>query len=321
MLLNQEQTVANLMVFSGNANPELANEIARFLGFPLGDALVSQFSDGEINIEIRENVRGRDVFVVQPTCAPTHKNLMELILMVDALRRASAGRITAVIPYFGYARQDRRVRSIRVPISAKVVADMINNVGVDRVMTVDLHAEQIQGFFDCAVDNVYGLPVLIDDVKRQNYQNPTVVSPDIGGVVRARAMAKQLNTDLAIIDKRRPEANQIEVMNLIGDVEGRTCILMDDIVDTAGTLCKAADALKEQGAKKVVAYCTHPVLSGNAIENIEQSALDTMVVTNSIPLSEAAKKSKCIRALSLGQMLAEAMRRVSNEESISAMFD
>jgi len=266
-------------------------------------------------------VRGRDVFVVQPTCAPTHKNLMELILMVDALRRASAGRITAVIPYFGYARQDRRVRSIRVPISAKVVADMINNVGVDRVMTVDLHAEQIQGFFDCAVDNVYGLPVLLADVQRQNYQNPTVVSPDIGGVVRARAMAKQLNTDLAIIDKRRPEANQIEVMNLIGDVEGRTCILMDDIVDTAGTLCKAADALKESGAEKVVAYCTHPVLSGKAIENIEHSALDTMVVTNSIPLSEAARNSQYIRVLSLGQMLAEAMRRVSNEESISAMFD
>lgn len=313
--------MANLMVFSGNANLELAREITQFLGLPLGNAVVSQFSDGEINVEICENVRGRDVFVVQPTCEPTHKNLMELILMVDALRRASAGRITAVVPYFGYARQDRRVRSIRVPISAKVVADMITNVGVDRVMTVDLHAEQIQGFFDCAVDNVYGLPVLLSDVERQNYQNPTVVSPDIGGVVRARAMAKQLNTELAIIDKRRPEANQIEVMNLIGDVEGRTCILMDDIVDTAGTLCKAADALKERGAEKVVAYCTHPVLSGKAIDNIEKSALDTMVVTNSIPLSETAKNSKYIRVLSLGQMLAEAMRRVSNEESISAMFD
>ncbi len=318
---DQDKAVANLMVFSGNANPELANEIAQHLGLAMGDALVSQFSDGEINVEIRENVRGRDVFVVQPTCQPTHKNLMELMLMVDALRRASAGRITAVLPYFGYARQDRRVRSIRVPISAKVVADMITNVGVDRLMTVDLHAEQIQGFFDCAVDNVYGLPVLISDVQRQNYQNPTVVSPDIGGVVRARAMAKQLNTDLAIIDKRRPEANQAEVMNLIGDVDGRTCILMDDIVDTAGTLCKAADALKERGAEKVVAYCTHAVLSGKAIENIEQSALDTMVVTNSIRLSEAAQKSKYIRVLSLGQMLAEAMRRVSNEESISAMFD
>ncbi len=311
----------NLMVFSGNANPELTNEITRHLGLNMGKALVSQFSDGEINIEIRDNVRGRDVFVVQPTCAPTHKNLMELILIIDALRRASATRITAVVPYFGYARQDRRVRSIRVPISAKVVADMLTNAGVDRVMTVDLHAEQIQGFFDCAVDNVYGLPVLLTDVERQNYENLTVVSPDIGGVVRARAMAKQLNTDLAIIDKRRPEANQAQVMNIIGEVEGRTCLLIDDIVDTAGTLCKAADALKEQGAKKVIAYCTHPVLSGKAIENIENSALDTLVVTNSIPLTEAAKNCAQIRSLSLGQMLAEAMRRVSNEESISAMFD
>jgi len=313
--------VPNLMVFSGNANPELTNEITRHLGLNMGKALVSQFSDGEINIEIRDNVRGRDVFVVQPTCAPTHKNLMELILIIDALRRASATRITAVVPYFGYARQDRRVRSIRVPISAKVVADMLTNAGVDRVMTVDLHAEQIQGFFDCAVDNVYGLPVLLTDVERQNYENLTVVSPDIGGVVRARAMAKQLNTDLAIIDKRRPEANQAQVMNIIGEVEGRTCLLIDDIVDTAGTLCKAADALKEQGAKKVIAYCTHPVLSGKAIENIENSALDTLVVTNSIPLTEAAKNCAKIRSLSLGQMLAEAMRRVSNEESISAMFD
>ncbi len=311
----------NLMVFSGNANPELTNEITRHLGLNMGKALVSQFSDGEINIEIRDNVRGRDVFVVQPTCAPTHKNLMELVLIIDALRRASATRITAVVPYFGYARQDRRVRSIRVPISAKVVADMLTNAGVDRVMTVDLHAEQIQGFFDCAVDNVYGLPVLLTDVERQNYENLTVVSPDIGGVVRARAMAKQLNTDLAIIDKRRPEANQAQVMNIIGEVEGRTCLLIDDIVDTAGTLCKAADALKEQGAKKVIAYCTHPVLSGKAIENITNSALDTLVVTNSIPLTEAAKNCAQIRSLSLGQMLAEAMRRVSNEESISAMFD
>ncbi len=313
--------MANMMVFSGNANPELTNEIARYLGLNLGDALVSQFSDGEINVEIRENVRGRDVFVVQPTCVPTHKNLMELMLVIDALRRSSAGRITAVLPYFGYARQDRRVRSIRVPISAKVVADMLTNVGVDRVMTVDLHAEQIQGFFDCAVDNVYGLPVLLADVERQNYEDLTVVSPDIGGVVRARAMAKQLNTDLAIIDKRRPEANQAQVMNIIGEVEGRTCLLVDDIVDTAGTLCKAADALKDQGAKKVVAYCTHPVLSGKAIENIESSSLDTLVVTNSIPLSEAARNCASIRTLSLAPMLAEAMRRVSNEESISAMFD
>ena len=309
------------MVFSGNANPELAKEITRFLGIPLSDAVVSQFSDGEINIEICENVRGRDVFIVQPTCTPTHKYLMELILMVDALRRASAARITAVIPYFGYGRQDRRVRSIRVPISAKVVADMIANVGVDRVMTVDLHAEQIQGFFNCAVENVYGLPLMTEDVERQNYQKPTVVSPDIGGVVRARAMAKILNTELAIIDKRRPEANQIEVMNIIGEVTGRTCILIDDIVDTAGTLCKAAEALKERGASKVVAYCTHAVLSGKALANIEKSALDTMVVTNSIPTSPAALKSDRIRVLTIGKMLAEAMRRVSNEESISAMFD
>ena len=309
------------MVFSGNANPELAKEITRFLGIPLSDAVVSQFSDGEINIEICENVRGRDVFIVQPTCPPTHKYLMELILMVDALRRASAARITAVIPYFGYGRQDRRVRSIRVPISAKVVADMIANVGVDRVMTVDLHAEQIQGFFNCAVENVYGLPLMTEDVERQNYQKPTVVSPDIGGVVRARAMAKILNTELAIIDKRRPEANQIEVMNIIGEVTGRTCILIDDIVDTAGTLCKAAEALKERGASKVVAYCTHAVLSGKALANIEKSALDTMVVTNSIPTSPAALKSDRIRVLTIGRMLAEAMRRVSNEESISAMFD
>ena len=309
------------MVFSGNANPELAKEITRFLGIPLSDAVVSQFSDGEINIEICENVRGRDVFIVQPTCPPTHKYLMELILMVDALRRASAARITAAIPYFGYGRQDRRVRSIRVPISAKVVADMIANVGVDRVMTVDLHAEQIQGFFNCAVENVYGLPLMTEDVERQNYQKPTVVSPDIGGVVRARAMAKILNTELAIIDKRRPEANQIEVMNIIGEVTGRTCILIDDIVDTAGTLCKAAEALKERGASKVVAYCTHAVLSGKALANIEKSALDTMVVTNSIPTSPAALKSDRIRVLTIGKMLAEAMRRVSNEESISAMFD
>ncbi|MBV1930965.1 MAG: ribose-phosphate pyrophosphokinase [Porticoccaceae bacterium] len=311
----------NLMLFSGNSNPKLASEIARSLGIKVGDAVVSQFSDGEINVEINDNVRGRDVFIIQSTCAPTNKNLMELVLMIDALRRASAGRITAVVPYFGYARQDRRVRSIRVPISAKVVADMINNVGVTRVVTVDLHSEQIQGFFDCAVENVYGAPVLLKDIEKQNYQDLIVVSPDIGGVVRARAVAKQLNTDLAIIDKRRPEANQAQVMNIIGDVAGRTCLLVDDIVDTAGTLCKAADALKEQGAKKVVAYCTHPVLSGSAIGNLTNSHLDTLVVANSIPLSEAAKASGKIRNLSLGEMLAETIRRVSNEESISAMFD
>ena len=251
----------NLMLFSGNSNPQLAKEIAAHLGLKIGDAEVNHFSDGEISVQINDNVRGRDVFIIQPTCAPTNKNLMELIFIVDAMRRSSAGRITAVVPYFGYARQDRRVRSARVPISAKVVADMINNVGVNRVLTVDLHAEQIQGFFDCAVDNVYGSPVLLDDIEKQKYEDLLVVSPDIGGVVRARAIAKQLNTDLAIIDKRRPEANQAQVMNIIGDVAGRTCLLVDDIVDTAGTLCKAAEALKEQGAKRVVAYCTHPVLS------------------------------------------------------------
>lgn len=313
--------MANLMLFSGNSNPELAAEIARALGLNVGNAMVSQFSDGEINVEINDNVRGRDVFIIQSTCAPTNKNLMELVLMIDALRRASAGRITAVVPYFGYARQDRRVRSIRVPISAKVVADMINNVGVTRVVTVDLHSEQIQGFFDCAVENVYGAPVLFNDIEKQNYQDLIVVSPDIGGVVRARAMAKQLKTDLAIIDKRRPEANQAQIMNIIGDVTDRTCLLVDDIVDTAGTLCKAADALKEAGAKKVVAYCTHPVLSGNAIDTLTNSQLDALVVANSIPLSVAAKASDKIRNLSLGSMLAETIRRVSNEESISAMFD
>jgi len=313
--------VARLMVFSGNANLELANEIARTLGIPLGNAGVSLFSDGEINIEIRENVRGNDVFVVQPTCAPTNRHLMELIFMIDALRRASAGRITAVVPYFGYARQDRRVRSVRVPISAKVVADMLSNAGVDRVLTVDLHAEQIQGFFNCTVDNVYGAPVLLGDIERQNYSNLQVVSPDVGGVVRARAVAKQLDCDLAIIDKRRPSSNQSEVMNLIGEVDGRTCVLVDDIVDTAGTLCKAAEALKKNGATKVVAYATHAVLSGSAIDNIKNSQLDELVVTNSIPLRDDAKKCGKIRTLSLGKLLGESVRRISNEESISAMFD
>jgi len=317
----RKNDVSRLMVFSGNANPALANEIARTLGIPLGNAGVSLFSDGEINIEIRENVRGNDVFVVQPTCAPTNRHLMELIFMIDALRRASAGRITAVVPYFGYARQDRRVRSVRVPISAKVVADMLSNAGVDRVLTVDLHAEQIQGFFNCTVDNVYGAPVLLGDIERQNYKNLQVVSPDVGGVVRARAVAKQLDCDLAIIDKRRPSSNQSEVMNLIGEVEGRTCVLVDDIVDTAGTLCKAAEALKKNGATKVVAYATHAVLSGKAIENIKNSQLDELVVTNSIPLREDAKKCGKIRTLSLGKLLGESVRRISNEESISAMFD
>ncbi len=313
--------MANLMVFSGNANPELASEIAQNLGVSVGNALVSRFSDGEINVEIRENVRGHDVFVVQPTCAPTNDNIMELVFMVDALRRASAGRITAVIPYFGYARQDRRVRSARVPITAKVVADMITGVGVDRVLTVDLHAEQIQGFFDCPVDNVYGSPVLLDEIRKQHYSNMVVVSPDIGGVVRARAVAKQLDDcDLAIIDKRRPKANETQVMHIIGDVDGRTCVMVDDMVDTAGTLCKAAQALKDNGAAEVVAYCTHPILSGEAIENIENSMLDELVVTNTIPLSEEARNCGKIRTLSMATLLAESVRRVSNEESLSALF-
>ena len=312
--------MSDLMVFTGNANPELAKKIVENLGLSLGDVSVSQFSDGEINVELLTNVRGRDVFVVQSTCAPTNDNLMELIVMVDALRRASAGRITAVVPYFGYARQDRRVRSARVPITAKVVADMLVSVGVDRVLTVDVHAEQIQGFLDGPVDNVYGSPVLLEDIEEQNFPDLVTVSPDIGGVVRARAVAKQLGTDLAIIDKRRPRANVAEVMHIIGEIENRTCLLVDDIIDTAGTRGSAAKALKEQGAKKVIAYCTHPVLSGKAIDNINNSMLDELVVTDSIPLSEAAKNCSRIRVLTLSKMLAEAMRRLSNEESLSAMF-
>jgi ribose-phosphate pyrophosphokinase len=308
------------MVFTGNANPELAKKIVDHLGMPLGEASVSQFSDGEIAVELNVNVRGRDVFVVQPTCAPTNDNLMELIVMVDALRRASAGRITAVVPYFGYARQDRRVRSARVPITAKVVADMMVSVGVDRVLTVDLHAEQIQGFFDVPVDNVYGSPVLLEDIELQQFEDLIVVSPDIGGVVRARAVAKQLSVDLAIIDKRRPNIGVAEVMNIIGDVHNRTCLLVDDMVDTAGTLCNAAKALKQHGAKRVIAYCTHPVLSGKAVENLNNSELDELVVTDSIPLSDAVKACSRVRQLTLSKMLAEAMRRLSNEESLSAMF-
>lgn len=308
------------MVFTGNANPELAQRIVNQLGIQLGDVSVSQFSDGEVAVELLTNVRGRDVFVVQPTCAPTNDNLIELIVMVDALRRASAGRITAVVPYFGYARQDRRVRSARVPITAKVVADMMVGVGIDRMLTVDLHAEQIQGFFDVPVDNVYGSPVLLEDIERQNFQDLIVVSPDIGGVVRARAVAKQLGIDLAIIDKRRPQAGIAEVMNIIGDVNDRTCLLVDDMVDTAGTLCNAAKALKDHGAKRVIAYCTHAVLSGNAIQNLNGSLLDELVVTDSIPLRQEAKDCPRIRQLTLSKMLAEAMRRLSNEESLSAMF-
>lgn len=313
--------MSKLMVFTGNANPELAAKVVDQLHLPLGEADVGQFSDGEVAVEINENVRGADVFIIQSTCAPTNDNLMELLVMIDAMRRASAGRITAVVPYFGYARQDRRVRSARVPITAKVVADMMTGVGVDRVLTVDLHAEQIQGFFDVAVDNIYGSPVLLDDIAKQDYTNIIVVSPDIGGVVRARAVAKQLDDcDLAIIDKRRPQANEAQVMHIIGEVEGRTCILVDDMVDTAGTLCKAATALKENGATKVVAYTTHPVLSGKAYENIKNSDLDELVVTDTIPLSDEFKALPQMRQLTMANLLAESIRRVSNEESISALF-
>jgi ribose-phosphate pyrophosphokinase len=310
-----------MMVFTGNANPELARKVASRLYLSLGKADVGRFSDGEIAVELNENVRGKDVFVLQSTCAPTNDNLMELLLMIDGLRRASAARITAVVPYFGYARQDRRVRSSRVPISAKVVADMMVGVGVDRVLTVDLHAEQIQGFFACPVDNVYGSPVLNDDIVACAYRDLVVVSPDIGGVVRARAIAKQLDdAELAIIDKRRPRPGEAQVMNLIGSVDGRTCILVDDMVDTAGTLCNAADALKERGATKVVAYCTHAVLSGRALDNIRSSELDELVVTDTIPLSEEARGIDKIRQLTISDLLAESIRRVSNEESISALF-
>lgn len=312
--------MSKLMVFSGNANPELAKKVAESLDTRMGNATVGQFSDGEVAVEINENVRGKDVFILQSTCAPTNDNLMELVLMVDALRRASASRITAVLPYFGYARQDRRVRSARVPISAKVVADMMVKAGVDRVMTMDLHADQIQGFFDVPVDNVYGSPILLDDIERQNYDNLVVVSPDVGGVVRARAIAKQLNVDLAIIDKRRPQANQAQVMHIIGEIENRTCVVVDDMIDTAGTLCKAGDALKERGAQRVVAYATHPILSGPAVENIASSVLDEVVVTDTIPLSDVARRSGKIRQLSVAGLIAEAIRRVSNEESVSAMF-
>ncbi len=313
---------SKMMVFTGNANPALALKVADRLYLAIGNAAVSKFSDGEITVELNENVRGKDVFVLQSTCHPTNDNIIELLLIIDALRRASAGRITAVVPYFGYARQDRRVRSARVPISAKVVADTMVGVGVDRVLTVDLHAEQIQGFFTVPVDNVYASSILNADIVRCDYENLIVVSPDIGGVVRARAIAKQLDdADLAIIDKRRPRANEAEVMNLIGDVEGRTAILVDDMVDTAGTLCTAANALKERGALKVVSYCTHAVLSGKALENIKNSQLDELVITDTIPLSSEALAVVKIRQLTIADLLAESIRRVSNEESISALFD
>ncbi len=311
----------SLMVFTGNANPKLAADVVRRLGKSLGSATVGRFSDGEVNVELLENVRGKDVFVLQPTCVPTNDNIMELLIMVDALKRASAGRITAAIPYFGYARQDRRPRSARVPITAKVVANMLQAAGVQRVLTVDLHADQIQGFFDIPVDNIYAAPVLLADLEKQKYEDLMVVSPDVGGVVRARAFAKRLECDLAIIDKRRPKANVSEVMNIIGEVEGRNCVIMDDIVDTAGTLCKAAQALKENGAKRVMAYCTHAVLSGPAISRLNESDLDELVVTDTIPLSDEARACKRIRSVSIAELLADTILRISNEESVSSLFN
>lgn len=309
-----------LMVFTGNANSRLAQDVVRQLNLSLGRSIVGRFSDGEVMFELLENVRGKDVFVLQSTCAPTNDNLMELLVMVDALKRSSAARVTAAIPYFGYARQDRRPRSARVAISAKVVANMLTSVGVARVLTMDLHADQIQGFFDIPVDNIYAAPVLLGDVWKQGYENLIVVSPDVGGVVRARALAKRLESDLAIIDKRRPKANVSEVMNVIGEVEGRTCVIMDDMVDTAGTLVKAAQVLKEQGATKVVAYCTHPVLSGAAVERISSSDLDELVVTDTIPLSPEAAACSRIRQLSVAGLLAETILRIFTEDSVSSLF-
>ncbi len=309
-----------MAIFAGNANPDLAQRVARYLGMPMGKALVSQFSDGEVNVEIMENVRGRDVFVVQPTCAPSNDNLMELLIMTDALRRSSAARITAVIPYFGYARQDRRPRTARVAISAKLVAAMISTAGASRVLTMDLHADQIQGFFDIPTDNIYASPVLLGDIWRHEHDNLLVVSPDVGGVVRARAMAKHLETNLAIIDKRRPRANEAKVMHIIGEVDGLTCVLMDDMVDTGNTLCEAASALKRKGARRVLAYCTHAVLSGPGVDLIDKSELDEVVVTDSIPLRENARACAKIRQLSLAELLGEAMRRIAEDDSVSSLF-
>lgn len=312
---------ASFMVFTGNANRPLAEGIAHHLGIRLGVASISRFGDGEVFVEIGENVRGRQVFVVQPTCQPVNEHLMELLVMIDALRRSSAASITAVIPYFGYARQDRRIRSARVPITAKLVADMVAAAGADRALTVDLHADQIQGFFSVPVDNVYASPILLGDVWRQQYPKLIVVSPDVGGVVRARALAKRLDdADLAIIDKRRPRPNEAKVMNIIGDVQDRTCVMVDDLVDTAGTLCQAAKALKEHGARKVVAYCTHPVLSGAALDNIEKSVLDELVVTDTIPLRPALRDCPKIRQLGMAEMLAETIRRIAVGESVSSMY-
>jgi len=310
-----------MMVFSGNANPHLAKKISGYLGMPLGKAIVSQFSDGEVMFEILENVRGRHVFLIQPTCAPTNDNLMELMVMADAMRRASARMVTAVVPYFGYARQDRRTRSSRVPITAKVVANMLSGVGIDKLLTVDLHADQIQGFFDIPVDNVYASPLLLGDIWRSREPNLMVVSPDVGGVVRARAVAKRLDdADLAIIDKRRPKANVAEVMHIIGDVKDRSCVIVDDLVDTAGTLCQAAAALKKHGASRVKAYITHPVLSGPAIDNINGSQLDEIVVTDTLPLSPEAEACEKIRQISIAEMLAETIRRINNDESVSSLY-
>ncbi|HET9678602.1 MAG TPA: ribose-phosphate pyrophosphokinase [Buchnera sp. (in: enterobacteria)] len=312
----------NMKLFSGNATPNLAKKIAQQLNTSLGNAEVGRFSDGEINVQINENVRGGDVFIIQSTCAPTNDNLMELIVIIDALRRASAGRITAVIPYFGYSRQDRRVRSARVPITAKVVADFISSIGVDRILTVDLHAEQIQGFFDVPVDNVFGSLILLEDMLKIKLKQPIIVSPDIGGVIRARAIAKLLNdTDMAIIDKRRPQSNVSQVMNIIGDVEKRDCILIDDMIDTGETIFKAANALKKRGANRVLAYATHPIFSGNAVKNLKQSMIDEVIVCDTIPLPNEIKKLPNVRTLTLSSMLAEAIRRINNEESISAMFE
>jgi ribose-phosphate pyrophosphokinase len=310
----------NTVLFTGNANRGLAQEIATHLGVELGQADVGRFSDGEVTVEIRQNVRARDVFVVQPTCNPTNEHLMELLIMVDALKRASARRITAVIPYFGYARQDRRPRSTRVPISAKVVANLLETVGVERLLSMDLHADQIQGFFDIPVDNIYASPVLLSDLKSKNYSDLVVVSPDIGGVVRARALAKQLGCDLAIIDKRRAAANVSEVMHVIGEIDGRNCVIMDDMIDTAGTLVKAAEVLKDRGAKSVYAYCTHPVFSGPAVERLAGSLIDEVIVTNTIPLTEAAHGCGKIRQLSVAFLFAETIRRISDGESVTSLF-
>ncbi len=309
-----------MTVFAGNANPALAELVVRHLGLPLGKATVGRFSDGEVMVEVMEHVRGKDVFILQPTCSPSNDNLMELLVLIDAVKRSSARRITAVIPYYGYARQDRRPRTARVAITAKLVADMIATSGADRVLTVDLHADQIQGFFDIPTDNIYASPVLLGDIWKHEHDDILVVSPDVGGVVRARAMAKHLEADLAIIDKRRPRPNEAKVMNIIGEVDGRICVLMDDIVDTAGTLCEAAGALKDSGARKVMAYCTHAVLSGNAVQRIEQSRLDELVVTDTIPLRAEARACKRIRQLSIAELLAESMRRIAEEDSISSLF-